>query len=143
MAGLEKRNMFSQEEKEMLAYYECGKAIVSWFTEGADPIIKISIIPHSKSSSGFSQNIKDETALHTKEELLAKAAYYLAGRSAEMHFKGYITTNGDNDLQRAKRIINMIVTKFGMSDSLRMIAFPDYDFVRKPYSEQVEEKIDA
>lgn len=66
--------------------------------------------------------------------MLAKACCYLAGRAAENHFRGYITTNGDNDLQRAKKIITLIVTKFGMSDSLKMIAFPDIDFTRKPYS---------
>ena len=58
----------------------------------------------------------------------------MAGRAAENHFKGYITTNGDKDLKRAQRIITLIVTKFGMSDSLKMIAFPDIDFTKKPYS---------
>ncbi len=54
MAGLEKRNLFSEEEKECLAYYECGKAVAAWFTEGADPVIKISIAPYSKSGKGYS-----------------------------------------------------------------------------------------
>lgn len=115
MAGLEKRNLFTEEEKEMLAYYECGKAVASWYTEGADPIIKISIIPYSKSNQGFSHSIRDETALNTMNELLDKACCYLAGRAAEKHFKGYITTNGDKDIERARRILTYIVTKFGMS----------------------------
>lgn len=80
--GLEKRNLFSEEEKINLAYYEAGKAIVAWFSESADPIIKISIAPFSRSSKGYSQEIKDELPLRTKEELLARASCYLAGRCA-------------------------------------------------------------
>lgn len=54
-----------------------------------------------------------------------------------------MTTNGNNDLERAKKIVTMIVTKFGMSESLKMYAFPDFDFTRKPYSEKTEAIIDA
>ena len=115
---------------------------MSWFTEGSDPIIKISIVPFSKSSTGFSHSIRSETALHTMNELLAKVSCYLAGRASEIYFKGYSTTNGDNDLQRAKKIITMIVTKFGMSNSLKMMAYPDFEFIRKPYSEKIESIID-
>lgn len=82
MAGLEKRNLFTAEEKELLAYYECGKAVVSWFTEGADPIIKVSILPFSKSSKGYSHTIKGELPLRKRDELLSQAMCYFAGRSA-------------------------------------------------------------
>ena len=53
-----------------------------------------------------------------------------------------MTTNGNKDLERAKKIISMIVTKFGMSDALKMYAFPDFDFIRKPYSDKTEAIID-
>ena len=68
---------------------------------------------------------------------MGKASFYLAGRASEKHFKNYITTNGDTDLKRAKRIITLLVTKFGMSEKLKHIAFPDIDFVRKPYSSKI------
>ena len=115
MAGLEKRNLFSDEEKLMLAYYECGKAVVGWFTEGSDPIIKLSILPFSKASKGYSHTIKDEIGLTTKEDLIGKVCFYLAGRASEKYFKSFVTTNGESDLKRAKRIISLLVTKFGMS----------------------------
>jgi hypothetical protein len=54
-----------------------------------------------------------------------------------LHFKKYVTTNGDTDLKRAKRIITLLVTKFGMSERLKHIAFPDIEFVRKPYSTDI------
>lgn len=134
MAGLEKRNLFSDEEKECLAYYECGKAVASWYTEGADPIIKISIAPYSKSSKGYSHEIKDEMPLKTEHELRNKVICYLAGRSAEKKFKGFITSNGDADMKKAKRIITFLVVKLGMS-RIGRIGYPDIEYTRKPYSE--------
>lgn len=74
--------------------------------------------------------------------MLNKAACCLAGRSAEKLLKGYVTSNGDEDLRRAKRIISFLVMKFGMS-KLGKVGFPDIDYVRKPYSEHTERKIDA
>lgn len=134
LAGLEKRNLFTDEEKECLAYYECGKAVASWFTEGADPIIKISITPYSKQGKGYSHEIKDEMPLKTQSELLNKAMCYLAGRTSEKHFKGYVSSNGDVDLKKAKRIITVMVSKFGMSPAIGRIGFPDIEYMRKPYS---------
>lgn len=135
MAGLEKRNLFSDEEKECLAYYECGKAVASWFTEGADPIIKISIAPFSKQGQGYSHEIKDEMPLKTQTELLNRAICSLAGRTSEQHFKGYITSNGDSDMKKTKRILSFMVAKLGMSPAIGRIGFPDTEYMRKPYSE--------
>lgn len=53
-----------------------------------------------------------------------------------------LTTNGDDDLARAQRIITFMVTKFGMAQSLEMIAFPDTEYMKKPYSETVAQQID-
>jgi ATP-dependent Zn protease len=82
VAGLEKRNLFSPEEKIMLSYYECGKAVVGWFTEGADPVVKLSILPFSKASKGYSHSIRDEHGLYTQNEILGKACCLYAGRAS-------------------------------------------------------------
>jgi ATP-dependent Zn protease len=65
-----------------LAYYECGKAVAAWFTEGADPVIKVSIIPYSKSGTGYSHEIKNEMPLKTETELINKIICSLAGRTS-------------------------------------------------------------
>ena len=80
--------------------------------------------------------------LKTQHELINKAVCCLAGRTAEKHFKGFVTNSGDKDLKRAKRIINFMVAKFGMSTTIGKIGFPDVDYMRKPYSEDMEAKID-
>jgi ATP-dependent Zn protease len=67
--------------------------------------------------------------------LINKIICSLAGRTSENIFKGYITSNGDEDLKKAKRIITFLVVKFGMS-RLGKIGFPDVDYVKKPYSEE-------
>jgi ATP-dependent Zn protease len=72
--------------------------------------------------------------LKTEKELLNKAMCYLAGRTAENKFKGFITSNGDTDLKKAKRIISFIVMKLGMS-SIGRIGYPDTEYMRKPYSD--------
>lgn len=70
-----------------------------------------------------------------------KVICYLAGRTSEQLFKGYITSNGDADLKKAKRIVSFLVVKFGMSN-IGKIAFPDIEYVRKPYSDETEKRID-
>lgn len=54
-----------------------------------------------------------------------------------------LTTNGEKDLSRAQRIITLMVTKYGMSKSFEMIAFPDTEYMKKPYSETMAEQIDT
>jgi ATP-dependent Zn protease len=71
-----------------------------------------------------------------------KAVCYLAGRTAEKRFKGYITNNGDVDLKKAKRIVTYIVAKLGMSSVIGKIGYPNVEYVRKPYSDETESKID-
>jgi len=63
--------------------------------------------------------------LMTKTELLNKAMCCLAGRVAEQHFKGFITNNGDKEMKKAKRILTFMVSKFGMSNVIGRIGYPD------------------
>ena len=61
---------------------------------------------------------------------------------AEQHFKGYTTNNGEKELKRAKRILTFMVSKFGMSNSIGRIGYPDTQYMRKPYSDETQSKID-
>ena len=72
--------------------------------------------------------------LKTEAELINKVICYLAGRTTEKILKGYTTSNGDEDMKKAKRIISFLVVKFGMS-KIGKIGFPDIEYVRKPYSD--------
>lgn len=98
LAGLEKRNNLTGEEKRIIAYHESGRAIASWFLEGGDPLIKLTIIPRSKKSLGYSQFLPDQISLYTKEELLDKICCALAGKVAEELTLNQITDSSTADL---------------------------------------------
>ena len=80
IGGVERKGFVSLKEKKTVAYHECGHAVVSWFLEGADPLLKVTIIPRSKGALGFAQYFINENQLQTKEELLDRICFILGGR---------------------------------------------------------------
>lgn len=66
IGGVEKRSILSTSEKRIVAVHECGHAVVSWFLEGANPLLKLTIIPRSKGALGFAQYFLNENKLNTK-----------------------------------------------------------------------------
>ena len=83
MAGIEKKQIMTPEERKTVAYHECGHAVAGWFLEHADPLLKITIIPRSKGSLGFAQYLPEEIALYSREALIDKIKVALGGRIAE------------------------------------------------------------
>lgn len=98
IAGLEKSKKLSLKERKIVAYHESGHAVAAWFLEGADPILKVSILPRSKGALGFAQLLPNETALYSKEELYDKICTTLGGRVAEEMFFEEVTTGASDDL---------------------------------------------
>ena len=86
LAGLETRKLISPKEKKTVAYHEAGHAVVGWFLENANPLVKVTIIPRSKGALGFAQYIPDDLNLHTKEYLLDTICVLLGGRMSEEFF---------------------------------------------------------
>jgi len=94
MAGLETKRLISPKEKKTVAFHEAGHAVVGWFLENANPLVKVTIIPRSKGSLGFAQYIPDDLNLYTKEYLLDTICVALGGRmSEEFFFKQVIIIN--------------------------------------------------
>ncbi|MDP2435792.1 MAG: AAA family ATPase, partial [archaeon] len=106
------------EDKLQTATHEAGHAIVAYFTKGANPIRKITIVPRGRAAGFVDQIPGEETEHMTKEELLAKMAICMGGRvSEELAFgKDRVSTGASNDIQQATRIATLMVQKFGMSD---------------------------
>ena len=86
LAGLETRKLISPKEKKTVAYHEAGHAVVGWFLENSNPLVKVTIIPRSKGALGFAQYIPDDLNLHTKEYLLDTICVLLGGRMSEEFF---------------------------------------------------------
>ncbi|KAM3130330.1 Paraplegin [Paramecium bursaria] len=142
MAGLEKKSNLSEQDRKTIAYHECGHAVVSWFLEGGDPLLKLTIIPRSKGSLGYAQYLPTESNLQTKDELLDKICCALGGRVAEEVFFGKISTGAADDLNKIFKYAQAIVTKFGMVDDLYNVSFEEDGQFEKGYSEATNQIID-
>jgi cell division protease FtsH len=120
IAGLEKKNkLINSHEREIVAYHESGHAIVGCFTQGADPVQKVSIIPRGIAALGYTlQTPLEDRFLMSRNELLGKIKGLLGGRVAEDIVFGEVSTGASNDLQKVADIINNMLTVYGMSQHL-------------------------
>jgi cell division protease FtsH len=124
IAGLQKKSrVMNAREKRTVAYHEAGHALVAELVPGADPVSKISIIPRGVAALGYTQQLPTEDRyLMTRSELLARIYVLLGGRVAEEMVFGDVSTGAQNDLQKATEIARTMVTQFGMSERLGLVA---------------------
>lgn len=152
IAGLQKKSrVIKEKEREIVAYHETGHAITAAFTEGADKVHKVSIIPRGIAALGYTLNIPEEDRfLSTEKELLAEVDCLLGGRAAEFVQFGVISTGASSDLSRATDIIRSMITDYGMSERFKNVALSkrgggygagDPQLVRE-YSETTQQYID-
>jgi cell division protease FtsH len=149
IAGLEKKNkIISPEEREVIAYHESGHAIVGWFLEHTDPVVKVSIVPRGMSALGHAQYLPEERYLYSTEALLDRMTMAIGGRVAEKLIFDRITTGAQNDLERITKMAYAMVTDYGMSDRIGNLSFnlsqrdEDAPMFEKPYSDATAEAID-
>ena len=143
IGGLESSKKLDPKDRQIVAYHESGHAAAAWFLEGADPVLKVSILPRSKGALGFAQFLPHETMLYSKSELLDKICATLAGRVAEEIFFHKITTGAQNDLQKATEIAMALVTSFGMSAKMGPVGYSmDKETFGKPFSQATNRLID-
>ena len=124
IAGTEKKNtVLTDTEKRLVAYHEVGHALVSALEKHADPVTKITIVPHTSGALGYTMYTpEEEKYLSTKDELLVELRTLLGGRAAEQVVFGVQTTGAANDIQKATDLAKKMVTLYGMSDTLGMMA---------------------
>src|SRR5262249_50691084 len=154
VAGLEKKRVMSQKEREIVAYHESGHAIVATVLPGLDPVHKISIVQRGFGALGYTMQLPlEDRYLMQRRDLEHQLAVLLGGRTAEEIALGEISTGAQNDLQRATDIARAMVTEFGMSDALGAVNYDSNKrarFLDIPmpqergmYAEQTAEQIDA
>ena len=144
IGGLEKKTkVMTEAEKRSIAIHEAGHATISWFTEFANPLVKVSIVPRGR-ALGAAWYLPEERVLQTKEAMLDEMCSLLAGRAAEELFIGHISTGAMNDLERTTKQAYGMVAYAGMSDKLPNICYynqQEYTF-QKPYSETTAKLMD-
>ncbi|GLI70800.1 hypothetical protein VaNZ11_015677, partial [Volvox africanus] len=144
IGGLEKKNkVISTEERRTVAYHESGHAVVSWFLEYAEPLLKVSIVPRGTATLGFAQYLPNENLLLTKEQLLDRVCATLGGRAAEQVMLGKISTGAVNDLERITQMAYSQVAVYGMNEKVGLVSFRmERDAFDKPYSDETARLID-
>lgn len=150
VAGLEKKNkLINPHERKIVAYHEAGHAIVGWYLEHTDTVLKVSIVPRGLAALGYTlQTPLEDRFLMTTEELNDKICALLGGRVAEEIIFGRISTGAQNDLERITTMAFAMVAEYGMSDELGYLSLKDsnnpnnsYGFNKK-YSENTAQRID-
>ena len=125
LGGLEQRSrVMNPKERETVAYHECGHAIVASLVPTGDPVSKISIIPRSRGSLGYTMQMpREDRYLLSREELEDQIAVMMAGRAAEQVMLGTVSTGAVDDIQRATQLAKRMVTEFGMSEKLGSVRY--------------------
>ena len=144
IGGLEKKTkVMTESEKRSIAIHEAGHATISWFTEFANPLVKVSIVPRGQ-ALGAAWYLPEERVLQTKEAMLDEMCSLLGGRAAEELFVGHISTGAMNDLERTTKQAYGMVAYAGMSEKLPNLCYynnQEYQFQR-PYSETTAKIMD-
>ena len=125
IAGSEKKgSVLTEFEKKLVAYHEVGHAMVAYKQKNAEPVQKITIVPHTEGNLGYTLLMpeEDKTNLRTRDELMAKIAVSMGGRAAEEVVMNTMTNGASQDIQEATSIARNMVAMYGMSDAVGMVA---------------------
>ncbi|MEY8260236.1 ATP-dependent zinc metalloprotease FtsH [Oscillospiraceae bacterium 50-60] len=125
IAGTEKKgSVLTEFEKKLVAYHEVGHAMVAYKQKNTEPVQKITIVPHTQGSLGYTLLMpeEDKTELRTREELMAKITVSMGGRAAEEVVMDTMTNGASQDIQDATNVARNMVAMFGMSDEFGMMA---------------------
>lgn len=128
IAGLQRKSrVIKEDERKIVAFHETGHALASAFTEGADKVHKVSIIPRGVAALGYTLQMPEEDRfLRNEKELLGEVDVLLGGRAAELVQFGIVSTGAANDLARATDIVRRMITDYGMSSRFRNVALSQH-----------------
>lgn len=124
IAGKEKKDrIMSPKEKLMVSFHEVGHALVTALEKDGQPVQKITIVPRTMGSLGYTMNMpEEERYLMTKDELLTQIAVLLGGRAAEEIEFNQSSTGASNDIERATKLARNMITQYGMSEKFDMVS---------------------
>jgi cell division protease FtsH len=123
VAGPERKSRrLSNEEKRRVAFHETGHAVVAQYSKYADPVHKISIIPHGRAALGYTMQLPTaDRYLISRTALIDKIKGMLGGRAAEEIVFQEISTGAENDLEHATALARQMVAVYGMSDVIGLV----------------------
>ncbi|XP_070386994.1 mitochondrial inner membrane m-AAA protease component paraplegin [Dermacentor albipictus] len=148
VGGTEKRSqVMSLTEKEVVAFHECGHALVGWLMEHTDALMKVSIVPRTSNALGFAQYLPSDQKLYSYEQLFQKMCMALGGRVAESLTFNRVSTGAEDDLKKVRKMAYGMIRQYGMDPVIGPLSFPAEDesqtmVGKKPYSRRLANTID-
>jgi cell division protease FtsH len=148
LLGTERNLMLTQSDRERIAYHESGHALLGLLVPGADPVRKVTIIPHGGSLGVTIQRPIDDRFNYGEDYLRARIVGALGGRAAEQLVYGVVSTGAANDLQQVTMIAHEMVVTWGMSPKIGPLAFREDGQgggfgMARPYSEATARDVDT
>ena len=151
--GAERRLALAPEERERVAYHEAGHALLGLLQTEGDPVRRVTVVPRGQ-ALGVTLSVPEADRYNYGEPYLrARIVSALGGRAAEQVIYGTVTTGAENDLKQVTDIARAMVTRWGMSQEVGLVALSGSDegnFLEngpaggqtRPYSEATAEAID-
>jgi cell division protease FtsH len=146
-------NVLLPEEQHSVAVHEAGHALVAVYSEKADPVAKVTILPAGQALGVTEQLPLIERHLYGEDYLNQTLAVYLGGRAGELVVLGQGSTGASNDLARATDLAVKMVREFGLSPALGPVGYPEGGSVflggggsqltSRPFAEQTQATVDA
>jgi cell division protease FtsH len=128
MLGTERKSLIlTENERRLTAYHEAGHAVLGLKIPGLDPVHKVTIVPRGRALGITASLPEEDRHSYTKEWLEGQLAMLFGGRVAEEMIFGPndITTGAGNDIERATTMARRMVTSFGMSEVIGLVAVAD------------------
>lgn len=152
LLGTESPPLSNEAERKVVAFHEAGHALAAALLPGADPVLKVTIVPRGQSLGVTAMLPDDDRRNYPRDYILTQMVVALGGRAAEEVVFNEVTTGASSDLKRVTDLARRMVTQFGMSDTIGPINFGDDE--RQPflgyslsqnrnYSEDTAAQIDA
>jgi len=146
-----KSKVIEEDEKKMTAYHEAGHTILHYYLKNADPLHKVTIIPHGRALGVAFSLPEHESYSKSKGWLLDRITIAMGGYAAENVIYNQTSTGAQNDISQATELARKMVCQWGMSDVLGPIAYGQKEepiFIgkeiaqHKDYSEETAKLID-
>jgi cell division protease FtsH len=148
LLGTERHLMLTPSDRERIAYHESGHALLGLLVPGADPVRKVTIIPHGGALGVTIQRPVDDRFNYLEDYVRARIVGALGGRAAEQLVYGTVSTGAASDLQQVTMIAHEMVVRWGMSPKIGPLAFRDEGSgdglgLSRPYSEATAREVDT
>lgn len=145
IAGLERRSrVLPADKRRIVAYHEAGHAVAGWFLKYADPLVKVTIVPHGAAALGYAQLLPSDATITTENRMQDIITVALGGRCSEEIFFQTVTVGASDDFKRITQIAKGMVCDYGFSSKVGTVRLErPQGSVQKPYSEATDVVIDA